>query len=204
MGSGIGRIAVVVFPGFDELDAFGPYEMLRIAAEPEGVEVRMVGVDGAAEVEAAHGSLVRPHGDLGGEWSLVVVPGGGWRQRRGAFLAAERGELPRRLAELHAGGATVASVCTGAMLLAAAGLLAGRPAITHGAAVEDLRAAGAEIVLARVVDDGDVVTSGGITSGIDLGLWLVERLWSRELADRIAHRVEHTRSTEIFLGPRAV
>jgi hypothetical protein len=63
----------------------------------------------------------------------------------------------------------------GAMLVAAAGLLEGRPAITHHSAIDDLRAAGAEVIHARVVDAGDVITAGGVTSGLDLALHLVER-----------------------------
>jgi transcriptional regulator GlxA family with amidase domain len=61
------------------------------------------------------------------------------------------------------------------MLVAAAGLLEGRPAITHHSAIDDLRAAGAEVIHARVVDAGDVITAGGVTSGLDLALHLVER-----------------------------
>lgn len=198
-----GRIAVVIYPGFDELDVFGPYEMLRIAVEQEGGEVLLARNEGEGEVEAGHGATVVPQATLDGPWDAVVVPGGGWARRRDAYTEAGRGVLPRRLAELHDEGTTLAAVCTGAMLLAAAGLTAGRPAVTHQAAVEDLRASGAEIVLARVVDDGDIVTAGGVTSGIDLGLWMVERYWGTELADRIAARVEHERVGEVHLGPRA-
>src|SRR5918998_997253 len=128
------RIAVVVFEGFDELDAIGPLEVLRNAASM---------------------------GD------------------------AERGELPAAIAAAHEAGAVVATVCTGAMLATAAGLTRGRPAVTHHGAIDDLRAAGAEVVEARVVDDGDLVTAGGVTSGIDLALWLVEREFGADLAHRI-------------------
>jgi len=64
------------------------------------------------------------------------------------------------------------------MLVAAAGLLAGRPAITHHAAIEDLKATGAETINARVVDDGEVITTAGVTSGLDLALWVLKRYFN--------------------------
>jgi transcriptional regulator GlxA family with amidase domain len=84
------------------------------------------------------------------------------------------------------------------MLATAAGLTQGRPAITHHGAVDDLRASGAQVVEARVVDDGDLVTAGGVTSGIDLALWLVERHFGAELADAVAAEIEHPRHGEVW------
>jgi transcriptional regulator GlxA family with amidase domain len=88
------------------------------------------------------------------------------------------------------------------MLLAAAGVTAGRPAITHRSAIEDLRASGAVIVPARVVDDGDIVTAGGVTSGLDLALWLVERWFGSPLADGVAGAMEHERRGPVWLRGR--
>ena len=163
------RIAVVVFEGFDELDAIGPLEVLRNAASmgDADLQVDLVTLDGAAEVTGSHGLRVRTDGPLDPDRTdLVVVPGGGWNDRgaSGAWAEAERGELPAAIAAAHQGGAVVATVCTGAMLATAAGLTRGRPAVTHHGAIGDLRAAGAEVVEARVVDDGDLVTAGGVTS----------------------------------------
>jgi transcriptional regulator GlxA family with amidase domain len=84
------------------------------------------------------------------------------------------------------------------MLATAAGLTRGRPAVTHHGAIEDLRTAGAEVIEARVVDDGDLVTAGGVTSGIDMALWLVERQFGAELADAVAAEIEHPRHGEVF------
>jgi transcriptional regulator GlxA family with amidase domain len=77
------------------------------------------------------------------------------------------------------------------MLLAEAGLLDGRPAVTHAGALDDLRATAATVVDARVVDDGDVLTAGGITSGIDLALHLVGRLAGDTLRDRVTTELEY-------------
>src|SRR5215204_3242061 len=205
---------ILLFDGFDELDAFGPFEVLANG----GFEPRFVTLDGATEVTASHGARVAvddalrraPDGERtgaagsGGEASssadggrpLLIVPGGGWgdRAERGAWAEAQRGELPAVIAERHRAGITIASVCTGAMLLAAGGLLTGRPAVTHHVALDDLEAAGADVIRdARVVDDGDILTAGGVTSGIDLALWLVERERGREAADLVAAEIEHTR-----------
>ena len=125
----------------------------------------------------------------------MLVPGGAWASRRevGAWGEIQRGELPRALAEASGRGAQMASVCTGAMLLSAAGLARGRPATTHHVALDALRAEGADVREERVVDDGDLVTAAGVTAGIDMALWLVERHFGRELADDIARGIEHER-----------
>jgi transcriptional regulator GlxA family with amidase domain len=192
------HIDVILFDGFDELDAIGPYEVLANARQGGAdLEVTFAGAAGAAPVTGSHGTVVTPHRALGDEPrpDLVVVPGGGWNDRAGAgsWAESQRGALPRALRELHAAGTTTASVCTGAMLLAAAGITTNRPATTHHVALEDLRASGAQIVDARVVDDGDLVTAGGVTSGIDMALWLVEREFGAPLADGIAREMEYER-----------
>jgi transcriptional regulator GlxA family with amidase domain len=199
------RMAVLMFDGFDELDAVGPLEVLRNAAAMGDVDlsVELVDLDGAAEVTGSHGLRVRPDGRLQADrLDLVVVPGGGWNDRgpKGAWAEAERGELPRALAAAHEAGTVVATVCTGAMLATAAGLTRGRPAVTHHGAIDDLRAAGARVVEARVVDDGDLVTAGGVTSGIDMALWLVERHFGAALAEAVAAEIEHPRVGEVWRG----
>jgi transcriptional regulator GlxA family with amidase domain len=192
------KINIVIYPGFDELDALGPYEVLQHAAQGGAdTDVALVTLRDAGPVAGAHGATVIAQrvADVAG---LVVVPGGGWNNgsAQGARDEARKGDLPRYLVEQHAAGATIAGVCTGVMLLAAAGLLAGRPAITHQSAVADLEAAGARVVQARVVDDGDIVTAGGVTSGIDMALHLVERFWGAALADGIATDMEYARRTD--------
>jgi transcriptional regulator GlxA family with amidase domain len=83
------------------------------------------------------------------------------------------------------------------MALAAAGLLDGRPAITHHAAIADLCATSAKVVEARVVDGGDVVTCGGVTSSIDLAYHLVERFWGPTISAQIAGDMEYSHNSDI-------
>ena len=88
------------------------------------------------------------------------------------------------------------------MLIAASGILTGRPAITHRRAIQDLRDAGAHIVEARVVDDGNIVTAGGVTSGLDLALWLVERCMNPRIAREVERQMEYERRGEVWQRSR--
>lgn len=193
-------IEILCFDGFEELDAIGPYETLQVAAS-RGVslDVSLVTLEARDRVTAANGLRIDPDGVLSvaAPPDVVVVPGGGWNDRgsAGAWAEAERGAVPDALAGLHDAGTTLAAVCTGGMLLARAGVLDGRPAVTHAGALDDLREAGAEVVDARYVDDGDVLTAGGITAGLDLALRLIERLADAETADAVATHMEYERRT---------
>lgn len=189
------RIAVVVYDGFDEMDAVGPYEVLSSAANRGcDLEVSIRTLEPAERVTAGHGLRIEADGTLEDfDPDVVVVPGGGWNDRAdaSAWAEAKKGDLPNALRRLHDGGTELAAVCTGGMLLAEAGLLDGRPAVTHASALDDLRATDAEVVDARVVDDGDVLTAGGVTSGLDLALHLVGRLCGEELAESVATNIEY-------------
>ncbi|HTN23625.1 MAG TPA: DJ-1/PfpI family protein [Solirubrobacteraceae bacterium] len=186
------RTEIVLYEGFEELDTFGPYEVLATA----GFAPLLVTLEAVDRVTGAQGAVVVPHGVCSARPDLLVVPGGGWSTRRaeGAWAQAQRGALPAAIAARHRAGATIAGVCTGTMLVAAAGLLLGRPAITHHTALEDLAEAGARVIAgARVVDDGDIVTCAGVTAGIDLALRLVERRFGPAAADAAADAIEYTR-----------
>ena len=209
------RIRIVVFDGVDEIDFIGPYEVLRRAArlansDPAAdasaeVDVRLVTLEPQAHVTASNGLRFLPDGVLEDSADLIVVPGGGWADRspRSVYAEVQRGLLPRRIAAMHPRCTILAAVCTGTMVLAAAGLLKGRPAVTHRSALQELAAAGAQLVEARVVDDGDIVTCGGVTSSIDLALWLVERIWGEKLASRIATGMEYTRNPSLYRSKQA-
>lgn len=188
---------IVLFEGFDELDVIGPFEVLENGARAgASISTRLVTLEPTDRVTASHGLRVEPDGTLGNP-DLLIVPGGGWTSEDGGVRrAVEETTLPRAVADRHEAGATLASVCTGAMILARAGILDGRPAITHHDAVDDL-AEVATIIDARVVDDGDVLTAGGVTSGLDLALWLLEREFGEQVAERVAREMEHDRRGSI-------
>jgi len=200
------RVEILLYPGFDELDAIGPFEVLQQACKRGApFATRLVSLAGEGEIRAANGLWVRAEGHLAenGRPDLLLVPGGGWgsRSRQGAWAEAQRPETPAAIRAQHSDGAILAAVCTGAMLLGAAGLLYGRHATTHHVAIEELRAQGAQVVEARVVDDGEIITSGGVSSGLDLGLWLVERFASAELVRQVEATLEYERRGPIWRKP---
>ena len=195
------RIEIVAFDGMDELDAVLPFEVLSNAAlAGADWDVAMVGVREPGTVVGSHGLGVQVDGVLG-DPEAIIVPGGGWANRAatGTFQQAREGYLPERLRALEPSCVWIASVCTGAMLLAAAGLTEGRPATTHHLAHQALRESGAEVITdARVVDDGDLLTCGGVTAGLDLALWIVERELGADLAANICSEMECERSGPIW------
>jgi len=200
---GFSHASVLLFDGFESLDAFGPYEVLAVgAAQGPDYEVSLTTAEPAETVRSAHGATVVPEGTVAEvDPDLLVVPGGGWNDRAAAsaWAEAQEGTIPDLLAE-RAAGTKIAGVCTGGMLVAQAGLLDGRPAVTHHGALADLRETDAEVVDARVVDAGDVVTAGGITAGIDLGLYLLEREFGPELAGAVADHMEYERRGPVHVA----
>jgi len=192
-------IQVLLYDGFDELDAIGPYEILHGA----GFDTQLSVLEATRTITASHGTVIVPHAMVSERPDLLLVPGGGWRDHKpvGTWAEYERGVIPAAIAERHAAGSRIASVCTGAMLLAKAGLLEGRPATTHWAAYDDLRAHGVDVrTEARVVDDGDILTCGGVTSGLDLALHVVEAELGADAATFASRLLEHDRRQEVFAG----
>lgn len=203
------RIAIAVFDGVEELDVVGPWEVFRYAAQrvpaDRPIDVSLVTLEPTDEIVAAMGMRFRPDGLLTPPVDILLIPGGGYVRKTGKGIRyqIEDGRLARIAAELMATGTLLAGVCTGAMLLGRAGLLDKRAAVTHRRALDDLRTTACEVVEARVVDDGNIITCGGVTSGFDLALWIVERFYKKELADDIAEFLAYRRSTNIFVSERA-
>lgn len=189
---------IVLFDGFDLLDAVAPYEVLWAGGMAAGgaLRVEFVSVEGVRDVPSGPSGLkIATTAALDPQRAdLIVVPGaagplsGDGPDTIPALLGrAAETRLSDVLREaLAKPGLTVATVCGGSILLAMAGLLSGRRAVTHHGGMDVLAAVGAVPIAARVVDDGNLVTAGGVTSGLDLGVYLLER----ELGPRIAHAVE--------------
>ncbi|HUB69567.1 MAG TPA: DJ-1/PfpI family protein [Acidimicrobiales bacterium] len=188
-------VDIAVFDGVDDLDVVGPLEVLRRAqALGAGLTTRLCTREEVPYVTGAFGLAFRPDAVFEpGQATVVVVPGGGWVARApvGAWAEVNRREWPRLIGEAFAKGSVVAGVCTGAMLLAHAGIIGTSRATTHHDALADLAALGGEVVHERVVDEGQLLTSGGVTSGIDLALWLVRRFFDGELAEVVAEGLEY-------------
>ncbi|MFE0648455.1 DJ-1/PfpI family protein [Streptomyces sp. NPDC059534] len=190
------RVHIAMFDGVEELDFAAPYEVFSAADffTPRPVEVRYVSATGARSVTGAYGTVVRGIRPWAPDTAdLLVVPGGGYARRDtpGVWAEIDRGVLPRALAAAPRPGLTVAALCTGVMLLSAAGLTNGRPCTTHHKAKPDLQTQGGLVKNARVVDDGTLVTAGGITSGLELALWLVRRELGADAATNLEEMLEY-------------
>jgi transcriptional regulator GlxA family with amidase domain len=185
------RIAVVLFAGAEELDWAGPWEVLAAWAlqHPEdGVEVYTV-ADSLEPITCAKGlRVLADHTwDTAPTPDVVVYPGG-----QGVYAQLERETVLERLRELHGRGTLLTSVCTGSLVLATAGLLEGRPATTWWGRIDKLGELGAiPRPDARFVDDGDIVTSAGVSAGIDMALHLVARLHSVERAREVRRYIQY-------------
>lgn len=191
------RIAILLFDGVEELDWAGPWEVLTMwgalarRAGDEDVEVLLYG-DQAGPITCAKGARVLADSswdDLDDIPDVVVVPGG-----RGTRSLVEDEALLGRLRQYHEDGALLASVCTGALLLAAAGLLEGRPATTHHGALAELQGLDGSCEVRRDerwVDDGDLITAAGVSAGIDMALHLVDRLAGTERARAVRSAIQY-------------
>ncbi|HEY8303337.1 MAG TPA: DJ-1/PfpI family protein [Solirubrobacteraceae bacterium] len=178
-------IAILIYPRFTALDAVGPYEVLsrlpdaRVTfvaeyASPQRTDTTHLAILADAAIEDL------PHPDI------LVVPGG-----PGQTALMEDGPVHAWLRAAHETSTWTTSVCTGSLILAAAGLLDGRRATSNWQAIEELRALGANAVEERVVFDGKLVTSAGVTAGIDMALQLASRIGGERLAQAIQLGLEY-------------
>jgi transcriptional regulator GlxA family with amidase domain len=179
------QIAILLFDKLTALDAIGPYEVLRSVP---GWEVRFVGArkgmvrtDSGALGLSADFSL-----DEATEADVVLVPGG---EGNRPLLHDE--EVLSWLRDVDARTKWTTSVCTGSLVLAAAGLLAGRRATCHWLFLEQLRELGADAVGGRFVEDGKLITAAGVSAGIDMALHLVSREAGPEIAQAVQLGMEY-------------
>ncbi|GII58009.1 putative transcription regulator, AraC family protein [Planotetraspora thailandica] len=185
------RIGILLFDGVEELDAVGPWEMFGVWANQSSETELVTFAAEAGPIRASKGLTVhadRGFGDVG-RLDVLVYPGGrGTRahledESRLAWLRLQRDQVP-----------IMASVCTGSLVFAAAGLLAGRPATTHWGSLEHLARLDPTIDVRRderYVDDGDIVTSAGVSAGIDMALHLVVRLAGADRARQVRRTMQY-------------
>ena len=179
------QIAFLLYEGFTPLDAIGPYQVL--SALPGAVAVFVA--ERAGPVCSDSGCSIVAELPLADASSpdIVVVPGS-----LTSFIDAARNEsIVGWLREVSVGAQYMTSVCTGSVLLAAAGLLAGRTATTHWAARDLLADFGVGVVPERVVDTGRVITAAGVSAGIDMALQLARRTHGDDIARAIQLGIEY-------------
>ncbi|MGV8965121.1 MAG: DJ-1/PfpI family protein [Cellulomonas sp.] len=186
------RVGIFVFDDAEELDVVGPYEVLTAWAALSDLrpEVLTFSSDGAG-VRLAKGLRIVPDraADDVGPLHVLVYPGG-----HGTRALVKDPVHLDWVRSLRTEVSLMTSVCTGALVLAAAGLLAGRPATTHWGAFDELAEIDPSVLTdteARFVDDGDVITSAGVSAGIDMALHLVARLENRTVATQVRRAIQY-------------
>ncbi|MBS1677973.1 MAG: DJ-1/PfpI family protein [Actinobacteria bacterium] len=191
------KVAILIFDGLTALDAVGPYEVLRSVP---GWEVEFVGKE-PGEVRTDSGRLGlsvdaaiadRPDADV------LLVPGG-----EGQRALHSDDEVLEWLRGVDRGSRRTTSVCTGALLLGAAGLLDGRRATTYWQSIDELRDFGAEPVVSRWVEDGKYLTAAGVSAGIDMALHLAAAETAPEVAQAVQLGIEYDPSPPFDTGSPA-
>jgi transcriptional regulator GlxA family with amidase domain len=180
------QIAIGLYPEFTALDAIGPYQVLT---QVPGVEVvlcaaetgRLSDDNGLLHLDIEHTFADVPRPDL------LLVPGGFVTRR----LARDRDPIVDWIAAAHEHTTYTTSVCTGALLLGAAGVLEGLDATTHWFAYDELASYGARPTEQRVVQQGKVWTAAGVSAGIDLALTLAAEVWGPEVSQAIQLGIEY-------------
>lgn len=204
------RVSILAFDGVEALDFAGPFEVFTTASRVAGrLQPGSAAPFAVASVaEAAHGQPVQARAGLqllaghtladSPKADVLIVPGG----VVDAPLASP--STLRWIAAQAAGAQVVASVCTGAFLLAASGVVTTDAVTTHWEDIADLRAQFPALDVrdgVRWVDNGRIVSSAGISAGIDMSLHLVERLAGRELAERTARQMDYAWTREPRISP---
>jgi len=201
-------VGILLFPDVEILDWCGPFHVFSRAARPPGTEggaerwlFTVIGIAETADLITScagpsaggqgRGMRVQPDHTLANHppVDILVIPGG-----PGTWPVLERWGVLDWVTAQHQAGALITSVCTGAFLLGAVGLLAGKRATTHWLFTEQLRKRhpGTDVLSdTRVVDEGRIVTSAGVSAGIDMALHIVARLHGEEIARRTARFMEY-------------
>lgn len=198
---------VVLFDGFDPLDVIAPFEVLAAGGDAAGgdLDVRLVSAEGTREVvSGTRGLALRATHRLDPTLrGYVIVPGASGPIAGDPdtvdtipVLLARVGQtaLPALVgAALSRPDVTVATVCGGSLALAMAGVITGRTAVTHAQGMDVLDATGVTAVDCRVVEDGNLISAAGVTSGLDLALHLLERSYGPQIAHAVEQLFQYER-----------
>jgi transcriptional regulator GlxA family with amidase domain len=185
------KIDILVYDGADDLDVVGPYRTLK-GAEKLGApfQVRLVNLYDSAEIECSHGLRIKVDSQfVPGQQDVLIVVGGSWLAKgtTGCWAEFQKGTIIDKLKETFAlvNAPLICSICTGAMLLAHAGIIGNRMATTHHSCYGELESLGITVLSDRVVEDSGLITAGGVTSGIDLGIYLTKKFGSEEMSKEL-------------------
>lgn len=192
-------IGILIFPQVEELDFVAPYEIVSYINKitPASTQVFII-AGGNKPVQAFNGLKIIPDITLDEcpPLDILIVPGG-----KGRNIAMHDIALKSFITRQASTAMYIASVCTGAFLLAEAGLLEGRRATTYHTALAELAAyPNVTVEKRKVVQDGNIITAAGVSSGLELGFYLLNLLFGRDAAQTVADKIEYELQSGIYNG----
>ncbi len=191
------HIGIFIFDGVEELDFVGPYEVFTMInevcnyqGEPDGVDVRLISQDGK-QVTCAKKMRVLTDGAISDtiDWDVILMPGG-----EGTRPLLDNEPVIKWLQSQAKSAKWITSVCTGSMVLAKAGLTAGKKITTHHLNFEEFRQRelpGELVSGVRYVCDGNLITAAGVSAGIDMALWLTGQMFSPTMARSVQSAMQY-------------
>jgi transcriptional regulator GlxA family with amidase domain len=184
------KIGVLIFPQVEEMDFVGPFEVLSYInkLQPNSTQVFLV-AENSDVIQAFNGMKIVPEYSFETcpDLDILVIPGG-----KGRFEAMHNPKIKEFVLNQAKHTKYMTSVCTGAFILATAGLLEGKKATTYHTALEELEIYHAiAIKQTKVVQDGNIITAAGVTSGLELGFYILKLLFGRDLSKEVAEKIEY-------------
>ncbi len=182
-------IGILLFPQVEELDFVAPFEVLSYINKIQTGSTKVLLIAEKTDpIEAFNGMRVIPHTTLTDcpPLDIIVVPGG-----KGRLTAMKNSAMTKFIISQSRHAKFITSVCTGALILAAAGLLTNKKATTYHTAFAELTSYSVDVLAQKVVHDGQIITSAGVSSGIELGLYLLKILFGSNMAQEVADKIEY-------------
>ncbi|MET0340902.1 MAG: DJ-1/PfpI family protein [Polyangiales bacterium] len=194
------KLQVLLFDGFEITDGLAPYDVLKVSSNGGArFQTSLVALGDAPEVKSLHDVVVKPNAAFDESADILVLPGAPqlWRNN------IQPPGLDVLLQKWVAAGKVLATVCTGAVLAARTGVLKGRNVATHRAAHEVIKATGVNLIPnAKVVDDGNVLSSGGVIAGVDLAIYMIDRFYGAQAALAAETIFEYERHGVVWRAPK--
>ena len=182
-------VGILLFPQVEELDFVGPFEILSYINKirPESTKVLLI-AESAEPVKAFNGMKIIPDVTMANcpQLDILVAPGG-----KGRYAAMKNTAIKEFIQQQAQKAKYITSVCTGAFLLAEAGLLKNKKATTYHTAFAELAAYSVDVLPQKVVRENNIITAAGVSSGIELGLYLLKEEFGAAVAQEVADKIEY-------------
>lgn len=182
-------IGILIFPQVEELDFVGPFEVLSYVnkIQPNSTKILLV-AETSDPLCAFNGMKIIPDTTLKNcpALDILVVPGG-----QGRLVAMKNSAIIEFIKKQMSLAKYITSVCTGAFLLAEAGLLTGKKATTYHTAFSELESYSVQVLPEKVVQNGKIITAGGVSSGLELGFYLLKQLFGLAISQEVARKIEY-------------